>query len=494
MDIIGSLPPSPTDRLRLATQTPVETWKPGQIIRASVVNSPQDGQATLNIGGNLILAQTRTPLQPAQILQLEVTSPAILAVLRLIDITGKPTALTLSLPSQPGQWRNGQQLNASLIAVSGQGRSALLDITGNRIDAQLSQPATQISGFSVGQTLKLQVVNPGTLTALRILTTDTPAKGIEKGTIEQALRNTLPRQTPLAPLLANLALIARHDPANPSLPLPRPVLDSVRNLIAHLPSPPELATSNGLKQAIQQSGLFLEAHLAQAVQSGPITSPSPVNIALDFKGGLLSLLILLLTATRSSPRSNPLPINTPPSLPTPGAQLQAQSHAQATLSPQMTQQQALLELLRHTEGGLARLQLTQLLSSNVDDENRRSWVMELPVRQDERIDLIQLRIEKEKQANNNQQTTHWSINLTFDLEGLGTIEVRVQLINDIISSTFWARREASTALIRENLHTLHTRLREAGLNIGTLTAHQGKPPQDNSASSLPAQVLLDVQA
>lgn len=496
MDSIGPLPPPLIDDpLRPATQTLVETWKSGQIIRASVVSGSQNGQATLNVGGNLILAKTGVSLQPAQALQLEVTRLATLAVLQLIDITGKPTPLTLTLPPQPDQWRSGQQLDADLIAITERRRGALLDIIGNRINAQLSQPAVQISELSIGQTLKLQVINPGMLTALRILKTDTPEKGIEKNTIEQALRNTLPRQTPLSPLLANLALIARYDPTNPLPLLPRPILDAVRNLIAHLPAVPELATPDGLKQAIRQSGLFLEAHLAQTVQSSPVTTALPANIALDFKGGLLGLLILLLTTTHSSPQSNPPPTDTPPApLPAPGALLRTQNRAQATLSPQMTQPQALLELLRHTEGGLARLQLTQLLSSNTDDEGRRSWVIELPVRQDERIDLIQLRIEKKKSANNTRQAARWSINLTFDLEELGTVEARVQLTNGIISSTFWTRQEATTALIRENLHTLHTRLREAGLNIGTLAAHEGQPPQDNPATFPPAQALLDVQA
>jgi hypothetical protein len=346
----------------------------------------------------------------------------------------------------------------------------------------------------VGQTLKLEILNPGTLASLRILNTGPSPRGVE-----QALRGLLPRQAPLTPLLANLAAIvhsARPGSAPATPPLPAPLLAAVNRLVEALPPAAKVTSADGLKQAVAQSGLFLEARLAQAITQPATTGQSTANLPLDFKGNLLSLLVSLLTLSRLTPGSTgPAPEQPTQTAPPPLPHLaqQAQPRAQPMLNPQMTLQQAMLELLRTVEGGLARLQLAQLGSSGVEEEGRRHWVVELPVRQDDRLDLFQLHIERDSRQGDTQKPPLWSVNLAFDLSSLGPIQARITLAGKAISTTFWAEQADTAELINTHLASLHQRMREVGLNVGNLSAHQGQAPAP-STDEARLRGLVDVQA
>lgn len=510
MEITGPQSPTPVDLLSKSPQAVVDAWKVGQLLRATAVTAQQGGQATINVGGTLLLAQTQYPLKAGQPLQLQVSGLSADTVLKVVgELAGK--GLTISLPPQAtliSQLQAGQVLQATLSRPAEPAQTrALLQLAGQQVAVQLSRPLPP----NMNPGLKLEVVTPGSLPALRILTPPPPVGNTPD--IQQALRSTLPRQTPLAPLLANLALVANSGlpdarTAAPTAPvpptgarlnpaLPQPVVELARQVVDSLPRVDTLSTADGLKQAVAQSGLFLEARLAQTAQSpsaGPAATP---NLPLDFKGSLLGLLASLLTLTKAMPGGGtppaPTPANTGP-VPTQGPAVPPPPPSQTTLNPQMTLQQTLFELLRHVEGGLARLQLSQLVTQAHHDDDRRSWILELPLRLDERIDLIQLHIEKDLKRQHKKPTALWTITLSFDLPALGPVQARVTLANKTIHTSFWAQRPQTTRVIHDHLPTLHQRLREAGLTVGSLHAHEGQAPQAASLDSNLPQVLLDVQA
>lgn len=74
MDITGIQNSLKVDLLVKSPQAVVDAWKVGQLINATAVTTPQNGQATINIGGALLLAQTPFPVAPGQVLKLEVSS------------------------------------------------------------------------------------------------------------------------------------------------------------------------------------------------------------------------------------------------------------------------------------------------------------------------------------------------------------------------------------------------------------------------------------
>ncbi len=514
MNITGIQNPLKVDLLAKFPQAIVDAWKVGQLLNATAVTTSKNGQATINISGTLLLAQTQFPVTPGQALKLEVSSLAAMTILRLINTTANPgkadavPPITISLLAQPSlikQLSVGLQLTARLPSpLENPSTRTVLELAGSRVAVQLSQPLPA----HIGQQLKLEVVIPGTIAALKILTAPSPSDNIP-----QALRSTLPRQAPLPPLLANLALIANNSKISSSgspsaLPLPQPVVALVRNLVNHLPridtinSGVSFGTSAGvntgetIKQAIAQSGLFLEARLAQIAQTPPLQQaalPLTANIPIDFKGGLLSLLMTLFsllkasptTTTASTPAAQPSPPNTPAAFAT---------AAQATLHQQMNLQQALTELLRSVKSGLARLQLNQLVSSAPEEEGKRNWVMELPVRNGENIDLIQLCIEKEKNRQHKKKTIMWSVTLSLSPKGLGPIQVRVSLADEIINTSFWAENPKTKIFIHDNLQTLKSRYRELGLKVGTLNTHEGRAPAQTSADDFLHHTLLDENA
>jgi len=279
-----------------------------------------------------------------------------------------------------------------------------------------------------------------------------PATSKNNTRIAQALLTTLPQQAPLPSLLSNLALIVKNHTANLSpgiisptqriVPLPQPLVELVRAVVNRLPDNGSISSGDGLKQAVAQSGLFMEARLAQILQqplSGTTTPP------IDFKGGLLSLLLTLLNFSKSMPP--PSPTNTVPAQALP----HTQAGMQATLNQQMNLQSILAELLRNVGSGLARLQLSQLVSSAAEEEGKRAWIMEIPVRSGEHIDLIQLRIEKEKNRHSSKKPALWTVTLALELRGLGPVQARVTLADNIVSTHFWAEHTSTTELINQHL-------------------------------------------
>jgi Flagellar hook-length control protein FliK len=490
-----------TDLLAKSPQAVVDAWKVGQLVNASAVSSQTNGQATVNINGALMLAQTQFPLKSGQPLRLEVTSLTALTVLKLIATSnvqpGNAPPITVSLPAQPqllGQLQAGQQLSATLARPEASNPlRTVLELASNRVSVQLSQalPST------VGQQVKLEVVSPGAIAALKILSTTANAAS-DASTISQALRSTLPQQAPLAPLLANLALIAK-DRAPPVLPgtatpqtlttaqrtpqaptLPQPLVELVRSVVEGLPRRESINTADGLKQAVAQSGVFMEAKLAQALLQPGTTAPP-----IDFKGGLLSLLLTLLNVNKSKP------------LPTPGmpnAVAQTPAGAHASMNLQMTLQQALSELLRSVESGLARVKLSQLVTSTPEEDGKRTWLVELPVRSGEHIDLVQLRVERDKSQAKSAKEVLWTVTLKLELSGLGPVEARVSLRDKTVSTNFWAEHAPTSELIKQHLEILQMRYREVGLTVGSINAHHGKAPEPVAADAHLPHILLDEKA
>ncbi|WP_372439017.1 flagellar hook-length control protein FliK, partial [Pandoraea sputorum] len=71
----------------------------------------------------------------------------------------------------------------------------------------------------------------------------------------------------------------------------------------------------------------------------------------------------------------------------------------------------------------------------------------------------------------------WRIDLSFDLEPLGPLQVHAQLVRGTLSSQLWAQREDSAQLIERELGYLRGRLVACGLAVGELACSHGSAPQ-----------------
>lgn len=96
-----------------------------------------------------------------------------------------------------------------------------------------------------------------------------------------AAAEAVPRQAGLAPLMANVRAVAERPDAPPE------VRAAARTLLATAPSAAQVATSAGLRQAVERSGVFLEAKMARAAVAAPLEAASPLPEANDMKAALL---------------------------------------------------------------------------------------------------------------------------------------------------------------------------------------------------------------
>ncbi len=475
---------------------------------------------------------------------------------------------TSGIPPRPGltgstasaAWRPGQLLQATVTEVAA-GR-VLLAIGHRQVSAQTSLHLEK------HQQLTLQVKSLGQQPVLRILS---PAADT---TLATAVRLLLPRQGPMTPLLSSLGQLA----AAPRAALPGPVKDLIRSMVRQMPTVDQASTPRGLKQALDESGVFLERHLLQA----PLPGAGPAIAGADFKAKLLRLLQLLRNWPASDSRGAPVVAQKPgttggtPNTPAPGAQTpvtpapsagtsgqaspaapdQIRRAVNATLPPSEPSATATArpsrtaalpaaapdaagrassappsadapasapplrgsapapqtplqvsvdmlhrlgtlrtDLLQQAEAALARIQLNQLAALPRDGERGLlEWLFELPIRRGDDLDLWSMRLFRDPPGDAQQRdfpAPAWSVQLAFDLPGLGPMQAQVRITGQQVSTQFWVEQAATLPLLRDNLPELRQALLHIGLEVGELECRTG-PIQAGTAGR--HEPLIDEKA
>ncbi|WP_434456060.1 flagellar hook-length control protein FliK [Stutzerimonas urumqiensis] len=270
--------------------------------------------------------------------------------------------------------------------------------------------------------------------------------------------------------------------------LPEGVRAAVDALLGSMPTPGQLADPKALAQAIAKSGLFLENSLAGALPGGTTG---------DAKAGLLRLIGELLpnlpgssplsSAQASGAISQALPAFARSAL---GALAQVGARQQPLSFPLpsrllqgLDDEPDLEMLLKLAAAAISRLQTHQLSSlaqTHVTPEGNllTTWQMEIPVREQHTFIPLQMKFQREDPADQPQRsrgTPVWRIELAFDLEPLGPLQVLAQLQQGALSSEFWAERKETARLIDGEIGNLRERLTRAGLVVGELACNQGMP-------------------
>jgi Flagellar hook-length control protein FliK len=387
------------------------------------------------------------------------------------------TGVTSSLFTQ---WRVGAIVDAVAIRDPADGQ-LWLNIGNARVPARIA------SGDAVGPTdgerMQLRVLRDKPVLALETLTQDADT------TVNDGLRRYLPKQTSPAPLLANIALLARSTSLMESLP--RPIQSAVAALWQSLPQATELATPDGLEQALQRSGVFLEASLANSNDSGARNV-----IAHDLKATLIDLKNALqrngaipqtLTTQELAGTPDPLPSmrgNMPP--------LHA---AQATLAQLDSLPERMNELAAQTDGSLARLRSVQLVNAE-NASQAPVWLMELPFRRDQQPETLRFRFERNNGDSNShsqpQQESSWTVEAALSLHDSGGLHARVSLQGSRISVHLRAESASLVVDLNTRLPELAAVLRDAGLEVDRLICLHGMPAEDPRWRN--AVPLLDVRA
>jgi translation initiation factor 2B subunit (eIF-2B alpha/beta/delta family) len=524
----------------------------GQQLQATVVARLNASVVQLRLGDTLIQLSTEQALQPGQKVLLE---RSVENGQPLIKLTPAATEQPLSAPAL----RLGQQVAVEVIKLLAGNRLLVSPSLINTTDSK-PQTATQNrlpTQIEVDISALKQAFRPGDKLTLEVLKEQPLAVQLKIASPSRAeLIQNYQRQT-LAQLNATgsntLSMLSQ---LKPELFSTETIRQSISQLMQGMTDRQSLQQADGLRQALNNSGLFLEKRL---LQDNPQTF-----VRQDLKANLLQLAQQLKTEVAQPPSrladnqplqnslpkqvqtalqqlSQPQALRALPALIQPALASQGQTPGQLLLSllsaltantglatePQtvpasvMTSVQAFIqarevmandaasqtalralewqvlrELLREVESVSARIQLNQLtmLRDTDNPSNVNIWLFDLPVKDKQQLERLQLRLEQHSPSLlTEDDETIWQVQLNLETQNLGPMQARISLHNDDVKVVLLAEREEGAALLVNHIEALNQRLTKLGMNVSHLSCRQAPVhPLQAEAAVLLSDHLLDI--
>lgn len=362
------------------------------------------------------------------------------------------------------QLQPGHSLDAVVTAKMAENSFVLKLFSGELLRAQTPNV------LELGQILKLEVIKAGMVPELKIIAPQLAALP-EQTAVVQALRQYLPKQLNLTDFAVSLQQVATLT-AGESDTVSKVIHDTLGALL----SKDELMSAEGLKRGISNSGIFLEAKLANP----------PVSLQGDLKAHLLMLAdVLQKTQNNLDSLSNAESSHPPTSQ---EADPELSKTVPDILAQALAKDNA---LLNKTEGAIARIVLDQLASLPQNDDHQNAWQIEVPFTDGNHAHSVKLKINRESKANQASEQANWSVMLELNPPGLGTLHSKISLVDDRIDTCFWSDQQAITKLIRGHLDLLSSRYTQAGLAVGQLNVLAGAVINSTSSGFTLLTNLLD---
>lgn len=162
-----------------------------------------------------------------------------------------------------------------------------------------------------------------------------------------------------------------------------------------------------------------------------------------------------------------------------------------------------MQLLRLALGNGAHIQAQQLLAagsqfaSQSDPQLNQTLNLELPLWLDQRLAMVDVRVEREKASRNSPDTiATWNVRLRFDLEELGELTALATLQGKRMAAVMWASDADLTQKIQHELAAVASQLGELGLDVQHLLCRTGPAPEASAHSTINVLTmnLLDTQS
>lgn len=349
-------------------------------------------------------------------------------------------------------WRIGTVLAARPLGINPDG---LLVLQIGALTVEAEAPRGQLpSQFQV------RVLTLGAEPLLEVMGANAPEPAMQV-----ALRERLPQQNGYAPLLATLDALAQR-PALRQLPAYlRPALALLEHGVR---TPAEITRGEGLEEAINRSGLFLESQLAQAHVDMAVLSQE------DWKGALLRLASLLddYLPARRTPSGDS---ETPPPLQQRGPQAQPR----VQLPPELLNDDIdtlLGRLHGEVHAALARVEVAQLEATTVP-----AWMIEIPLQGEAGRDILQLQLQQNGGA---EGSSGWTLGFALDLPALGPIQGELHLRDLRLTVRLWAERADTVRRLEQQFTALRHQLSASGLILDQLSCQQGLPQSTSPHSAI----------
>lgn len=305
-----------------------------------------------------------------------------------------------------------------------------------------------------GDTLNVIVDKQGQLQLYPTERTNTTAT-----TLTEGLKQTLPKQVTPQEFISLIRQLSTLSQAQNATALPEKLSAAIDQLVKQLPNIQSLTqSSDGIKQAIQNSGLFSENNLA-----------NKANLVSDLKLNLSRLEGVNNELSKQAPVTNNLSAN--------------------------SSQQA----LNMVAGAIERIttsQVRHLIESAQQDGSILPLTVEIPIKDGQSTSIVNLRIDKDDSDNETQEPhkRRWLVQLKFEFEETGRFEARASVQDKKVGVLFAVEDASTEQMIRERLDDLRTNLRARDVEIETLDCFRAKlNPQPNQYQETSNKRLIDVR-
>lgn len=331
-----------------------------------------------------------------------------------------------------------------------------------------------------------------------------------------ALRARLPQQGGLQPLLADLRALAQAPAART---LPEPVRMALARLEASIVDRHDVLDPAVLRDTLKRSGTQLENTLLQYANTPQRLPATPIDY--DIKAALQRLSQALqqlpqhagnAPSTSQPPPATPLrgaasafaqalastmatpPAAMPPAYttladgvataayvratpagetPPPLLQLPLQPQARLPTPPALDVLTLASGMLKHAEAALSRIEIMQLEAHPT--ASPQAWMVEIPVRDDDGFDVLQLRFEQESANAQADASPQWTLGFTLEPPGLGAIHGQIRLHGAQVNIDLWAQHAGAVQALEEQTSVLAQLLEGSGLELAQLRVRQGTP-------------------
>lgn len=300
--------------------------------------------------------------------------------------------------------------------------------------------------------------------------------------LDEAVKAASLRQNGLAPLFADLEVLAKQPG------VPDQVQTAARALLA-IRLDGNAVDAKGLKAALAQSGLFLEAQLAAQGSAGP-----------DLKVALLGLQQALrnwlgVGADNHGAHNDAALAQLPPPPPHHSSVPAGQAAAPVSIAG-VPVPEAGHRVLAETDAALARHTLLQVASlpdgsaphQRADGVQR--LVFDVPLITPNGTAVVQIQIEHDDHTKATaEQEKVWRINFAVNVEPAGPVHARIAQIGERTHVALVAERPDSARALRDGLPTLQAMLSDAALEPGDLQCNSGAPARPAKPAASPGLFL-----
>ncbi len=394
----------------------------------------------------------------------------------------------------------GQLLKATVVErLSAQ---TLLFKSGERLFEATSRGANSLKP---GDAISLQVEKTGQPVLLKIVNN---RQTIKQELQQTLLRESLPKQQDLR-LLTTLFNQFKRSAGSVTQSLPLPLVKQLQQILKSFPTAQQIMTSQGIQTAVKESGLFLEARLMQHTNQRsqiPLANTSPFAVAQDFKANLLKLKKSLSElpqkpmsthqfqdAKTNSAASSGMTQSAAGMINKQAATERANlSDKPMTISRNNIEHVTKLDssqLLKQLEASLARVENNQARSIATESNPLPHWRFEIPVTDNNDVDLLTLDLHKEHSDREVASDKNWSINIEVDFQDIGRFCARLSCQQDDMRVLLWTEHAALSGMIDKHLDQLRKQLCMHGINNAVIELQNHEPA---SAESVMPNNLINI--